>query len=106
MTPTRAAFPAARLRRTRRTPALRALVRETALVAGDLIWPLFLCEGEGVGRAGGLDARRDTRLSPDLAVEAAPRRRELGIPAICLFPYTDAGARRPRFATRPGTPTT
>ena len=41
-------FPISRMRRLRRTESLRALVRETTLDAGDLIYPLFLCPGEGV----------------------------------------------------------
>lgn len=41
-------FPATRLRRLRKTPALRRLVRETRLSADDLILPLFVCPGEGV----------------------------------------------------------
>ncbi len=42
------AFPENRMRRMRRTEPLRALVRETALDPGDLIYPLFICPGEGV----------------------------------------------------------
>jgi porphobilinogen synthase len=41
-------FPATRLRRLRATPAMRSLVRETHLRPGALVYPLFLCEGEGV----------------------------------------------------------
>jgi porphobilinogen synthase len=41
-------FPTNRMRRMRRTESLRALVRETALEPGDLIYPLFICPGEGV----------------------------------------------------------
>src|ERR1700751_2513057 len=44
-------FPEHRMRRLRRTESLRALVRETALDAGDLIYPLFLCPGQGVRNA-------------------------------------------------------
>ncbi|MCX7645944.1 MAG: porphobilinogen synthase [Rhodobacteraceae bacterium] len=81
-------FPAARLRRQRSSAGLRALTRETALTADDLIWPLFLRDGAGVSEPvpsmPGVN-----RLSLDRAVEAAARAAELGIPAICLFPYTD-----------------
>ena len=42
------AFPANRMRRMRRGEPLRALVRETALDPGDLIYPLFICPGKGV----------------------------------------------------------
>jgi len=85
MTP--APFPAARPRRLRATPALRALVRETTLTPSDLIWPLFLMQGENesvpVPSMPGVN-----RLTVDRAVEAAREARSLGIPAVCLFPYT------------------
>jgi porphobilinogen synthase len=77
-----------RLRRTRRTAALRALTQETVLSAGDLIWPVFLRDGQALREAipsmPGVE-----RLSLDLVVEAAALAADLGIPAICLFPYTD-----------------
>ncbi len=88
MQPVHAPFPLSRFRRTRRTPALRALTEEVTLSASDLIWPLFLRDGtslrEPVASMPGVD-----RLSVDLAVEAAATAQELGIPAVCLFPYTD-----------------
>ncbi len=88
MQPVHAPFPLSRLRRTRRTPALRALTQEVTLSAADLIWPLFLRDGaslrEPVASMPGVD-----RLSVDLAVEAAATAQDLGIPAVCLFPYTD-----------------
>lgn len=81
-------FPAARPRRLRAVSSLRALVRETELNVTDLIWPVFLVSGnnrrEPILSMPGVD-----RLSLDLAVEAAAEAHELGIPAICLFPYTD-----------------
>jgi len=45
MSRTLAPFPATRLRRIRRTEALRGLVRETQLSVTDLIWPVFVMEG-------------------------------------------------------------
>ncbi len=85
-------FPAARLRRTRRTPALRALARETRLAPSDLIWPIFLIEGENaeepVASMPGV-----ARLSVDRAVAAAREAMALGIPALCLFPRTDPKAK-------------
>jgi porphobilinogen synthase len=88
MQPVHAPFPLARFRRTRRTAALRALTQEVTLSASDLIWPLFVREGsairEPVASMPGVE-----RLSVDLVVEAAGKARDLGIPAICLFPYTD-----------------
>ena len=89
MQPTQAAFPMTRFRRLRRSPALRALAQETTVTAGDLIWPVFLCDGENqrqpVASMPGVE-----RLSLELVVDAAARARDLGIPVICLFPYTDA----------------
>ena len=89
MRPTQAAFPATRLRRTRQTPAIRALVAENTLSPADLIWPVFVRDGEGVeepvpSMPGVL------RRSIDRVVEAAREAADLGIPAICLFPYTSA----------------
>jgi porphobilinogen synthase len=88
MHPTQAPYPLARFRRLRRTPALRALVQETTLTAGDLIWPVFLCDGvnqrQPVASMPGVERR-----SLDLVVEAAAEAHDLGIPVICLFPYTD-----------------
>lgn len=88
MKPTIAPFPTARPRRLRRTPALRSLVRENTLTVGDLIWPIFVREGEGVKEP--ISSMPGVfRYSVDLAVEAAKEAAALGIPAICLFPYTD-----------------
>ncbi len=81
-------FPAARLRRTRATAALRALVRERELAVGDLIWPLFLRDGAGLAEPVA-SMPGVSRLSLDRVVEAAAEAAGLGIPAVCLFPYTD-----------------
>ena len=43
-----APFPAARFRRARKSPAIRALMAENEVAVNDLIWPVFLTEGEGV----------------------------------------------------------
>ncbi|MCX7889146.1 MAG: porphobilinogen synthase [Rhodobacteraceae bacterium] len=87
-----APFPAARLRRLRRTAALRDLVRETGLSHEDLIWPLFVTDVPGadvpVPSMPGV-----SRLTPDGAVRAAEEAARLGIPAVCLFPYTDPALR-------------
>ncbi|MCO8144353.1 porphobilinogen synthase [Rhodovulum tesquicola] len=88
MRPTLAPFPMTRLRRTRRTAALRALTCETALGVGDLIWPIFVRDGTGVEEP--IPSMPGVvRRSVDLVVRAAEEAAELGIPAICLFPYTD-----------------
>ena len=92
MRPTVAPFPAARLRRTRRTPGLRGLVRETALLPEDLIWPVFVQEGEDastpVPSMPGV-----ARLTIDRVVRAAKEAAAVGIPALCLFPYVDPASR-------------
>lgn len=87
-----APFPAARLRRLRRTSALRALAAENRLSASDLIWPVFLRDGDGVEEPVA-SLPGVSRLSLDLVVRAAETAAELGIPAICLFPYTDPDSR-------------
>lgn len=81
-------FPSARLRRTRKSPALRDLVRENHLSVGDLIWPVFVRDGENVEEPV-LSMPGVVRRSVDRIVEAAKEAADLGIPAICLFPYTD-----------------
>ncbi|PWG18055.1 porphobilinogen synthase [Salibaculum griseiflavum] len=87
MTPTVPPFPAARLRRLRATPALRAMVRETSLSPSDFIWPVFVMEGrdaeEPVPSMPGV-----FRRTVDRVALAAKEAEALGIPAICIFPYT------------------
>src|SRR2546427_10849412 len=77
-------FPIRRMRRLRRTPALRRLVQETHLVPAQLVWPLFVCHGEGV--------RREVTALPgvyqtsvDELVKDAERARGLGLGGIILF---------------------
>ncbi len=88
MRPISAPTPAARFRRMRRTPALRTLTQENTLTVGDLIWPMFVRDGVGItepiASMPGVN-----RLSIDGIVRAAEQAAALGIPAICLFPYTD-----------------
>ena len=78
------AFPVTRLRRLRRTDALRSLIRETRLTPEAFVYPLFVCPGEGV--------RKEVRsmpgvfnLSVDEAVKEARTTYSLGVPAIILF---------------------
>lgn len=92
MTPLSAPYPAARFRRLRRTDALRRLAQENLLGTGDLIWPLFVRDGEGVEEPVP-SMPGVSRLSIDRVVAAAERAAGLGIPAICLFPYTDPALR-------------
>ncbi|MDF1801358.1 porphobilinogen synthase [Thalassovita sp.] len=86
--PTQAPFPTTRFRRTRQSAPIRSLVQENTLSVGDLIWPVFVRDGENVvepvSSMPGVN-----RLSVDKIVEAAREAADLGIPVICLFPYTD-----------------
>ncbi|MES2436294.1 MAG: porphobilinogen synthase [Pseudomonadota bacterium] len=88
MRPISAATPQSRFRRLRASPALRALVQENTLTVGDLIWPVFVRDGVGVTEPVA-SMPGVNRLSVDLVVKAAQEAADLGIPAICLFPYTD-----------------
>ncbi len=90
MTP--APFPAARMRRLRRTRALREMVQENGLCVRDLIWPVFICEGHKVQQPVA-SLPGVSRLSIDEMLRAAADAHALGIPAICLFPYTDPAQR-------------
>jgi len=85
---TQAPFPATRLRRTRRSAALRALVQEVSVGPQDFIWPVFVRDGDGIEEPVP-SMPGVVRRSVDKVVEAAREARALGIPAICLFPYTD-----------------
>ena len=89
MRPISAPFPAARFRRARKSPALRALAQENTLSVGDLIWPVFVRDGAGISEPIA-SMPGVNRLSVDLVVQAATEAADLGIPVICLFPYTDA----------------
>jgi porphobilinogen synthase len=77
-------FPEMRMRRLRRSEAMRALVRETTLEPGDLIYPLFLCPGEGVRRAVG-SMPGVFQLSVDEAVKEAEEAAQLGVGGLLLF---------------------
>ena len=72
------------MRRLRRTEPLRALVRETTLEPGDLIYPLFICPGEGVRREIG-SMPGVFNLSVDEAVKEAEEAAQLGIGGLLLF---------------------
>jgi porphobilinogen synthase len=78
------AFPEIRLRRLRRSDALRALVRETQLDPGDLIYPLFLCPGENVRREVG-SMPGVFNLSVDEALREAEEAARLGLGGLLLF---------------------
>ena len=92
MRPTTGQYPATRFRRLRKSEGLRRLAQENSLSLNDLIWPLFVRDGvnkrEAVASMPGVE-----RLSVDLIVKAAEEAAALGIPALCLFPYTDPDLR-------------
>ncbi len=94
-TPLPASYPARRPRRLREQAFIRDLVREHELSPRDLIWPVFVHEGEAlrepVPAMPGVD-----RLSIDLLVDEARRAHELGIPAIALFPVVPDAKKTPR----------
>jgi len=77
-------FPKTRLRRLRRTPALRRMLRETRLSRDDLVLPLFVTEGRGV-REPVASMPGVLRFSVDALVSEAKQVRDLGIPAVLLF---------------------
>lgn len=95
MRPTQAPFPSTRLRRMRATAALRDLAQENRLSVQDLIWPIFIRDGDNsedpVASMPGV-----SRMTIDRAVRAAERAANLGIPALCLFPYTDTALKTPQ----------
>ena len=87
MLPKVAPYPQARLRRARQTPAIRGLVRENALKAEDLIWPIFVRGGSGIEEPVP-SMPGVVRRSVDLVADAARAAFDAGVPAICIFPYT------------------
>ena len=85
-----AAFPYARPRRLRSQPWVRRLVAETTLPPADLVWPLIVHDGADE-RVAVASMPGVFRLSPKAAAQAAVEARDLGIPAVALFPNVDAG---------------
>jgi len=78
-----------RPRRLRRTPALRALVRETRLHPAMLVAPLFVRPGSGIREP--IDSMPgQARLSPDVAAEEAARLADLGVGGVILFGLPEA----------------
>lgn len=81
-------FPQTRPRRLRRHDWSRRLVRENQVTVDDLIWPVFVHDGENcrtpISSMPGVE-----RLSIDLLVEAVRHAADLGIPAVAIFPATD-----------------
>ena len=87
-------FPKTRLRRMRRDDFSRRLMRESVLTANDLIYPVFVLEGEGrvetVASMPGVE-----RQSLDRLLVTAERAFSLGIPALALFPVIDRSLKTP-----------
>ena len=90
-------FPTTRMRRNRQTDWSRRLVREHHLRVDDLIWPVFVREGQSIREPipsmPGVD-----RVSVDLLVESARQARDLGIPALAIFPVTPPELKTPNGA--------
>src|ERR1700712_3824426 len=98
-----APFPAARPRRTRASAWSRAMVAENLLTPADVIWPLFIAEGQGaeepIASLPGV-----SRWSVDRIADKAREARDLGIPCLALFPNTPRDLRTDdaREALNPG----
>ena len=90
----RGPFPQTRMRRLRTSNFSRALVRETGLTPADLIFPVFVLEGNGqrepISSMPGIE-----RLSIDLLVAQARELHQLGVPALALFPVVDGSRKTP-----------
>ena len=86
---TPASYPAARMRRMRRDPFSRALMRENVVTPSDLIYPVFILDGQNqrqqVASMPGVE-----RVSVDLLLKVAEECVALGIPMLALFPVVDA----------------
>jgi len=82
-------YPAVRMRRMRRDPFSRALMRENTVTASDLIYPVFVLDGQNqrqqVASMPGVE-----RVSLDLLLKVAEEAVSLGIPVLALFPVIDA----------------
>jgi len=84
-----------RPRRNRSTPEIRGFLRETTLSAEHLVWPVFV--QEGTSRETPISSMPgQSRLSVDLLIERAKRARDLGVPAVALFPALDDSLKDPR----------
>ncbi len=90
---TDAAYPASRLRRTRKAPFIREMVRETRLLPGQLIQPLFVAEGELKGAVPSMPGV--VRHDLDELVSECRELRALGVGAVALFPVTPPTLKTP-----------
>lgn len=89
MSPVHSVFPATRMRRMRRDDFSRRLMREHRLSADDLIYPVFVLEGEGIVQPVP-SMPGVSRMSLDKLLEVAEEAVSLGVPALALFPVIDS----------------
>lgn len=87
-------FPATRMRRNRQSDWVRRMVSENTLSTADLIWPVFAVDG-GNQRQSVESMPGVVRYSVDTLVDAVGEAKNLGIPCVTLFPYTDPAAKTP-----------
>jgi porphobilinogen synthase len=89
---TQPSFPSTRMRRGRSSPWIREMLAEHRLHPSDLIWPVFICEGQGceepIASLPGV-----SRWSVDRLGQRAREAADLGIPCVALFPNTPSGLR-------------
>ncbi|MEO6248430.1 MAG: porphobilinogen synthase [Sphingomicrobium sp.] len=90
-----ASFPAMRMRRGRSAPWIRAMLAENLLTPADLIWPLFIAEGQG-GEEPIATLPGVSRWTVSALADRAREARDLGIPCIALFPNTPPHLRSER----------
>ena len=89
-----ASFPATRMRRMRHDEFSRRLMRESVLTSSDLIYPVFVLDGDGRVEPV-LSMPGVTRQSLDHLLKTAERALTLGVPALALFPVVDAAYKTP-----------
>ena len=82
-------FPTIRMRRNRQTDWSRRLIGENTVTVNDLIWPIFVQEGENRVSSAVESMPGISRLSIKLVEQAARQAADLGIPAIAIFPVVD-----------------
>ncbi|MEO0478982.1 MAG: porphobilinogen synthase [Planctomycetota bacterium] len=92
--PSFGSFPDVRMRRRRRTPFLRSMVREHALRVDHLVWPVFVQDQPGTTEVTSMPGV--LRFGPDVLVDAVGEAQSLGIPAIALFPETPEDRKTPQ----------
>ena len=88
------AFPSTRMRRNRRDAWTRRMVAEARVTVDDLIWPVFVVDGEGQRQAVS-SMPGVQRFSIDLIADVVGEAKNLGIPAVAVFPHVDANLKTP-----------